>query len=718
MKKTYVSFLWHFHQPYYKESVDGDFRMAWVRLHGVKDYISMATLMQEFPKMKATFNFTPSLIAQFNDYIDGTSEDFIQKICKKEITDLTYEEKCFILDKCFQANWNTLIKAYPRFEQLYKKRRITVKKAEEIHNLFTDRDVHDLRVLFNLAWIHQTEIDKDPFLKELQKKGERFSQSDLNTLMEKHKEILSKIMPLYKSMAENQQAELITSPFYHPILPLLFNMESSLEGMPNNPLPRRTEELTQDGITQITRGIELFRDTFGFSPNGMWPSEGSVSMDIIPTLAQNGIKWIATDEEILGNSLKRNIKDLNERPKLLYKPYKIEANGSEIDIIFRDLYLADLIGFKYQSWNSDAAAQDFVNKLAEIGTHAPDNALINVILDGENAWEYYSNNAIDFFRSLYSTITKSKSIVPTTVSEYLNKFPSKNTITKLFPGSWINHNFYIWVGHKEDVKAWEYLFKARDVLKRVTETEKDTIDKNKLEKAWEELYIAEGSDWFWWYGDDHSSGEDEVYDMLFREHLKNIFRYLDKPVPDYLSIPVISEGISTPFTSPKEFLVVKYDGRDSNYFEWIGAGKFNVKSEKGAMDSDAELIMEKIFFGFDLNNFFLRINMVDDVKDILDKNKRIVVHFLSPKTVTVEISRNSKNKFHASLNGTALDSIAVNKILEFGIGFDKLGFSQREVVQFYVELFEGKHPKERAPSGVPLSFEVPDEEFEMKYWNV
>ncbi len=206
--------------------------------------------------------------------------------------------------------------------------------------------------------------------------------------------------------------------------------------------------------------------------------------------------------------------------------------------------------------------------------------------------------------------------------------------------------------------------------------------------------------------------------MLFREHLKNIFRYLDKPVPDYLSIPVISEGISTPFTSPKEFLVVKYDGRDSNYFEWIGAGKFDVKSEKGAMDSDAELIMEKIFFGFDLNNFFLRINMVDDVKDILDKNKRIVVHFLSPKTVTVEISRNSKNKFHASLNGTALDSIAVNKILEFGIGFDKLGFSQREVVQFYVELFEGKHPKERAPSGVPLSFEVPDEEFEMKYWNV
>lgn len=717
MKKTYVSFLWHFHQPYYKDSVDGDFRMAWVRLHGVKDYISMATLMKEFSGMKATFNFTPSLIAQFNDYISGTGEDLIQKICKKNPGDLSYEEKYFVLDKCFQANWNTLIKTYPRYEQLYKKRRITVKKAEEIHNLFSEQDIQDLRVLFNLAWIHQTEIDKDPFLKELQKKGEKFSQSELNTLMEKHKEILARIIPDYKSLSENGQAELITSPFYHPILPLLFDMKSSLAGMPNNPLPKRQGELTEDGIAQIKKGVELFNNTFGFAPRGMWPSEGSVSMDIIPTLAENGIQWIATDEEILGNSLSRNIKDLQERPRLLYQPYSVNSSGSEISIIFRDLYLADLIGFKYQSWDSNAAAQDLVRKLEQIGAYAPDNAMINIILDGENAWEYYPNNAIEFFRNLYGTLANNNSLVPVTVSEYLTNFPPTNKITNLFPGSWINHNFYIWVGHKEDVKAWEYLFKARDTLKKATE--QGTADNSKLAKAWEELYIAEGSDWFWWYGDDHSSGEDELYDMLFREHLKNIFKNLDMPVPDYLSIPVISEGIRTPFTSPKEFLVVRFDGEDSNYFEWIGAGKFDVQSEKGAMDSDAELLIQKLYFGFNIDNFFLRIDMDNNnAGEILSDNSKIIVHFLSPKTVTVEIKRTNEHEFSASLNGSSTGNVAVNKILEFGIGFDKLGFSPREVVQFYIEYHEGSHPRERIPSGVPLSFEVPDGEFELKFWNV
>jgi len=311
------------HQPYYRESVDSDFRLAWVRLHGVKDYVGMANHLLLFPEMKAVFNFTPSLIAQIYDYIEGRAEDKIQKICKKNVKDLTDEEKCFILDKFFQANWNNMIRIYPRYEQLYRKRRINVKKSEEVLNSFTNQDLLDLEVWFNLTWIHKSEIEKDTFLTDLLNKGKNFTKPELDTLMQKHIEILSKIIPLYKELYEKGQVELTTSPYYHPILPLLFNMESALEAMPNNKLPKRNNELEEDGIAQIKRGIELFKKHFGVSPRGIWPPEGSVSKDIIPHLLDNDIQWMATDEDILGLSLNKDIKNLQERKKLLYRPYKV-----------------------------------------------------------------------------------------------------------------------------------------------------------------------------------------------------------------------------------------------------------------------------------------------------------------------------------------------------------------------------------------------------------
>ena len=718
MKNIYLSFLWHFHQPYYKESIDSDFRLAWVRLHGVKDYIGMGNHLLGFPKMKATFNFTPSLIAQIFDYIEGKAEDRIQKICKKNTSDLNLDEKCFILDKFFQANWNNMIRIYPRYEQLYRKRRINVKKAEEVLKNFTNQDLLDLEVWFNLTWIHQTEIEKDQFLIDLHNKGNSFTKSELDILMQKHIEILSRIIPLYKELNEKGQIELTTTPYYHPILPLLFNMKSALKAMPNNKLPKRNEELHEDGITQIKRGIELFKKHFGFSPKGMWPSEGSVSTDIIPHLLKNGIQWIATDEEILGHSLNKNIKNPQDRNQLLFRPYKIKVDNKEIAIIFRDHGLSDLIGFKYQSWNSEPAVDDLINKILDIARQSQDNSIVNIILDGENAWEYYANDAVPFFKSLYQKLSKNKNIKSTTVSKYLEKFPPDKTIDNLFPGSWIDHNFYIWVGHEEDVKAWEYLYKTRELLKRYTSTEKDKIGKKNIEKAWEELYIAEGSDWFWWFGDDHNSGEDDVYDYLFREHLKNVFRKLNKQPPEFLNSPVILPEKEAIFTLPREFLKVHIDGKNSNYFEWSGAGKYNSKSEKVAMDFDIEKIIKEIYFGFDINNFFLRIDTFEKYNLLLDENKKILIQFISPKNIKILISKNPKGETQAYVNGNILNNICIDKILELGISFKELGFSKREVAEFYIELCEDGNTVERTPIGGILTFEVPDKEFEVKYWDV
>ncbi len=716
MRKIYVSFLWHFHQPYYKESIDGNFSMAWVRLHSVKDYIGMANHLLEFPKMKATFNFTPSLIAQIVDYVEGKAEDKIQKICKKNVSDLTYSEKCYLLDKLFQTNWNNLIRIWHRYEELYRKRRVNIKKAEEIVGIFSDQDLLDLEVWFNLSWIHQTEIEKDNFLQELQKKGRDFSKSELDILLKKHIEIMSKIMPMYKKLKENSQAELITSPYYHPILPLLFNMESALIAMPNKTLPKRSEELREDGIIQIKKGIELFEGQFGFSPRGIWPSEGSVSPEIIPTFTECGINWIATDEEILGNSLNRNIKNLKERPELLYRPYKLKVSNKEINIIFRDHFLSDLIGFKYQSWDSQAAADDIVNKLIEISKHTCENSIVNIILDGENAWEYYPNNGVIFLRDLYKKISENDFIIPITVSEYLEKFPPDKQINTLYSGSWIEHNFYIWVGHYEDVKAWEYLYKTRDELKRFIQ--KENIENKKLNKAWEELYIAEGSDWFWWFGDDHNSGEDDMYDFLFREHLMNVYRYVEKPIPEYLKIPIIAPEKEAIYSPPVELLKVKIDGLVSDFFEWSGAGIYNSKSEKIAMDFDIEKLIKEIYFGFDLKNFFLRIDTFKNPLEIFQKNRKILIQFISPKNIKIELSNNTQGKIEAHINGNKIETFSIKKIIEFAISFDTLGFSEREVVQFYFEIFENSSLLERIPLGGLITYEVPDKEFELKYWNV
>jgi len=718
MKKIYLSILWHFHQPYYKESVDGDFKMAWVRLHSVKDYISMANLLLEFPEMKATFNFTPSLIEQISDYVEGRGEDNIQKLCKKNVSDLTHNERCFILDKFFQANWNNMIRVWHRYEQLYRKRRINIKKSEEVLGDFSEQEILDLETWYNLTWIHQSEIEKDQFLIDLQKKGQGFTKSELDILMKKHLQIMSRIIPLYKELKEKGQVELTTSPFHHPILPLLFNMESALKAMPNKVLPKRSEELIEDGIIQIKKGIEHFIKQFGFSPLGMWPSEGSVSMDIIPVLAENGIKWIATDEEILGESLNRNIKNPQERFELLYRPYKLKVNEKEINIIFRDHFLSDLIGFKYQSWDSEIAADDLVNKIIEISKNSPKNSIVNIILDGENAWEYYPNNGITFLKNLYKKITENDFIIPITVSEYLDKFHPDRTIDNLFPGSWIDHNFYIWVGHNEDVKGWEYLYKTRESLKRYNSTEEDKIDREKFYKAWEELYITEGSDWFWWFGDDHNSGEDDIYDFLFREHLKNVFRHIEKPIPEYLNIPVIAPEKKAIFKAPIEFLKVKIDGKISSFFEWSGAGIYSSKNEKVAMDFDIEKIVKEIYFGFDLKNLFLRIDIFKDPINLFDKDKKILIQFISPKNIKIEILKNLNNEIKAAVNGNIIDSINIDKIIEIGISFETLGFSEREVVQFYTEIYEKENVLERIPLAGLITFEVPDKEFEIKYWNV
>lgn len=708
MKKVYTAFWWHQHQPYYKSDFEGDFLMPWVRLHGVKDYIGMINLLSEFPAIRANINYTPSLLLQLNDYINGNGTDTEYFISKKQITDLTEEDKKYIIKNFFRANEDNLIGKYTRYRELFEKKRF-LKSSSNGMVQFSDTQIMDLIVLFNLSWIHETEIQSDKQLKAIVEKGKHFNEQDRDYILDKHLDILKKIIPLHKEFYQKGQVEITTTPFYHPILPLLMNMDSAREAMPDVILPGERIPLKEDALIHLSKGIQYAKDTFGIDIKGLWPSEGSVSEDILSILAENNIKWFGTDEGILKRSR------LEGRYRQ-YQPYLISRDFGEIAAIFRDTDLSDAVGFKYQNLNPDKAAEDLVRKL-ESQAVSDDVKLIPVILDGENAWEYYPGNAVPFFRKLYKLISESDKIETVRISDFLEKFPPQNKIGKLFAGSWINSDFYIWIGHEEDRKAWEYLFRVRNDLVNALREDK-TITDEERKKAFEELYVAEGSDWFWWYGDDHFSGMDDEFDNLFRTHLKNIYKYIKRDYPEFLNEPVISKKDIIKFTHPTGFLQIEMDGRVSNYFEWLDAGVYDPVKDSGAATQVAGRLIRKVYFGFDSKNFYLR---ADFDKNILGDSKEDVsflVEFLKPRTSLLRITKKSGEK---SINGSGLQDECDFKwddIFELSVPFNVLKFFEGEKAEFFIRVFKEEEFFERVPSFSTLSFEVPDLTFEWENWKI
>ncbi|MFH0938332.1 MAG: glycoside hydrolase family 57 protein [Planctomycetota bacterium] len=539
-----LALIWHQHQPYYKDLVSGDMVLPWVRLHGVKDYYGMARLLSEFPDMRCTINLVPSLLIQLLDYVENDASDPFLKRSALNADALSGDDICFILDHFFMTQWNRMINIHPRYRQLLELRHFGRQSAQVAAKSFKPRDMRDLQVWANLVWFHPVSFEESPLLRELLKKGADFSEQDKSALLQEQKQVLARVIPLHKELAARGQVELTTTPFYHPILPLLNDMRSCQMALPRNPLPNGQTSLADDAEMQIKQAVACHQRIFGSAPEGMWPAEGAVSHEIVPMIARHGISWIATDEEILSATLNTRLRGGSgklERADLLYRPWIVQSGDAKLNILFRDHQLSDLIGFQYQSWDGVAAADDFLRR-AQAPAPVAGERLVTVILDGENCWEHYPDQGVKFLRALYGKLERGKQHVASVrVRDYLSEHPPQNRLDKLFAGSWINHNFYIWVGHSEDRRAWEYVYQARADLVAATAVRKAAApDDLNLACAWEELYIAEGSDWYWWYGDDHSSGNDEVFDQLFRAHLKNVYKFIGQPAPVFLDVPIKS----------------------------------------------------------------------------------------------------------------------------------------------------------------------------------
>ncbi|GAB4332318.1 MAG: glycoside hydrolase family 57 protein [Calditrichia bacterium] len=720
--KLSVAILWHQHQPFYKSS-QGIYQMPWVRFHGTKDYLDMLLVLEEFPEVKQTVNLVPSLIYQLNDYVEHDAKDLIWLLTEKNAEDLTVEDKKQILEGFFLANTERMIKPYERFYELYLKYRQLHKldAAESRAQAFSVQEMRDLQVWYNLTWIGM-ESRKRPEFAALFAKGRNFTEEDKTVLLRATRELLADVIPQHRKMWESGQLELTTTPFYHPILPLLCDTNIAQESSPGITLPKIRFSHPEDADEQIKRGVKYFEKMLGKKPRGMWPSEGSVSNQALELIARHGVEWVATDEGILANTLGRDFSHTR-----IYQPYLLHTGKNQINMFFRDHYLSDAIGFVYSNWSEDRAVEDFMNRIRAIrqilvdryGEDSLSNFVLPIILDGENCWEYYREDGKPFLRALYKAFSEDPLINTATFSEILDRQTEKKTLNSIHPGSWIQSNFNIWIGAQEDNLSWEALAETRKFL--VEQQKTGMYSEEVLQQAWEKIYIAEGSDWNWWYGDDHSSANDLEFDQLYREHLMDVYRLLGQEVPTrlYQTIKKIHFDRFV-VTRPKNFVDPVLDGKSSNFYEWVGAALYDLsKTEQGSMHQVARHL-KQLWVGFNKDNLFVRMDFdtpPPPLSEYVISVKRPIISTIvvSPLRGMMELFRlEGETKVRKVLEPT----FGLDKILEIAIPFAELGVSAGETIGFQVAIKLNNQPIDEYPRINLIEIEVPSEYFELVEWSV
>ena len=718
----HIVFLWHMHQPYYKDPETGLYRLPWVRLHGTKDYLDMVELVKDFPAVKQNFNLVPSLLEQIVDYAEHGAGDVYLDMTRKPAADLTGSERSFILENFFLAHWDNMIKPFPRYYELLVKRGTHIIKSdlERAVRYFTDQDFLDLQVFFNLCWIDPLFRDRDPFLRALVEKGRGYTEEEKTHLIERQTGILRRIIPAYRDMAATGQIELSVTPFYHPILPLLCDTDVARVAMPQVHLPRQRFMHPEDAEKQIAMGLTYFESVFDYRPAGMWPSEGSVSEEVVAMVSRLGISWVATDEGVLAASLGRDLRDNSGvliDPQALYRSYRY----NDVSMLFRDHTLSDLIGFVYSQWEPRKAADDLIQRLLSIRDHQPSTGphVVPIILDGENAWEHYTNDGRDFFLFLYERLSREERLRTITIAEYISTIDKGIDLERLHPGSWINANYGIWIGHEEDNLAWDHLTGARESLQHFQQAHPGTD----LAEAWKSIYIAEGSDWNWWYGDEHSTETEKDFDELFRLNLMAVYRNMGKEVPAQLFTPVLRHDRAiTPALVIRGFITPRIDGILTSYYEWYQGAELDVKKSGGSMHK-AQSLVASIHYGFNEDRLFIRLdpaipfNEMDGALSLsiitsLPANIRITCP-MRGETIMAELSEQADGSW---MKVKEIIDVALKDIFEIGIPFSDLKAKQKDEINLFLSIRKGTEEIERCPWRGHISLTVPTPDFEAMMW--
>ncbi len=535
------------HQPEYRDLQTGEYNLPWTYLHVIKDYVDMVAHLEANPEAKVVVNFAPILLEQIEDYASQinsylhdrivVSDPLLAALVNPVITS-DPDERLVIIKNCLRANRERLINRYPPFQKLADMVDWLEANPEGMQYI-NPQFVADILVWYHLSWMGETVKLTDPRVKRLIDKGSNYTQHERFEIIEIIGDIFSKLICRYRNLAKNGQIELSVTPYAHPIMPLMLDINSTHQAMPDAPLPEL--EAYPGGEQRVKwhldQGIATFERFFGFKPRGCWPSEGSVSEKTLKLLSEFGFDWVASGGNVLRNSLRRSEMD----GEIIHQPFRV--NNTQIIGFYRDDGLSDLIGFEYSNWHADDAVADLIQHLQNIAEHEPDAGVVSIILDGENAWEHYPENGFHFLNALYKQLSQHPDIELTTFSECLDSHLPVKELPHLIAGSWVYGTFSTWIGDTDKNRGWDMLGDVKKCFDKVVASGR--LSKKKLQVAENQLAICEGSDWFWWFGDYNPSEAVSNFEKQFRLNLSNLYQLLGEEVPAYLSL-TFTQGSGDP----------------------------------------------------------------------------------------------------------------------------------------------------------------------------
>jgi alpha-amylase/alpha-mannosidase (GH57 family) len=705
--KTRVAFLWHMHQPMYTDPGTGEAILPWVRFHATHAYYDMARLLERHPRVRVTVNFVPSLLEQLESIANGSVRERYLELSKAAPSELSAEERHFVIRQFFMANRERVIRPLPRYWELLNKRGEDVRTAR--YDAFTDDDVRDLQVLFNLGWMGFAARTEEPEVSRLIEKGRGFSEEDKDELLSVQQQIVRRIIPMWRGLSLRGQVELSSTPYFHPILPLVCDTDAAKRAMPDAQLPPRFAH-PEDAKEQVRLAVERHTQWFGAPPQGMWPAEGSVSPEALELFAAAGIKWLATDEGVL----MRSAPAPRHRGEI-FQAWSCETSHGPISFAFRDRALSDRIGFAYASMKTHDAVSDFLSLLRrsetearKIGVTAP---VIPVILDGENAWEHYVDAGEPFLDALYSTLERAPDFDTVPIYEALQK-PTAH-LKRIHSGSWIDANYRIWIGHPEDNLGWELLGKVRALVAQ--HEKKGDVAPERLHEAKRLLLSAEGSDWFWWYGDDFQTDNAAEFDALFRDRLIRAATLVGEAPPPRVFEPLSRQARhqgreAAAVEEPTALIEPRIDGRARAYTKWLGAGVVRAQGGQGSMYRSESLI-RSMLFGSSRSHCFVRLEPGDEWRDL---DIALSLRNLKGNGRECLIRVTGPQRIQAALAG---GSFAYLEVMEAAVPFEWFGVKPGDRVELVVRLVREGRELERLPASQPASFDIPTEAGVARSWS-
>jgi alpha-amylase/alpha-mannosidase (GH57 family) len=716
MKNVTLAFLWHMHQPYYRDMVTGESTMPWVRLHGIHSYYDMLRLYRAFPNMQGTINFVPSLVEQLLAYTEFGESDVFLDHTLVPAEELTPQQKVFLLRHFFMANHERKIEPYGPYQKLLL--RLGTDRQSIDYNqavrFFSTQEYLDLQVFYNLVWFGFAAKEEIPELKTLLSMGGHFSEENKKFVIDAQKKILGNLLVELRNASVSDNVEISTTPYYHPILPLLINTGIAHRANARAPLPPMLSAPSL-AKTQIRKALDAMETWTGKRPSGMWPSEGSVCPEAIPFFANAGISWIATDDEILKKSLgpERTVAST-------YQPFTATHDGKSVSIVFRDHHLSDLIGFTYSKMPAQKAVEDFIAHLRKISSDANgEKRLVTVVLDGENPWEHYPDAGREFLYGLFEALGN-EGVTTSPVGKAIENHPPTLSLENLASGSWINANFDIWIGKAQKNQGWDYIRRTlEDTESKLTSS--DPMSRRALES----LCAATGSDWFWWFDDDFDSAFKGDFDRIFRGHLKNTYALLGMEIPLFLFDPIYRfRDEREALLEPPGFIEPVIDGTESSFFEWSNASVMTVHGRSsGAMAYNSTDPFETLSFGFNPKAFYIRIDPVDRSHGFSigeDDAVKIGVHSKGARTGfnvtmkdgTARIAGSEPGEEEKTASGIACSA---RDVLELGFEFSALKLSAGDSVTVTITLNRRNIEVRRYSH---INFKVPDENYELQMWSV